>query len=171
MNIATLKKPVRINPPGKNLKNLVLSRLSRGCFGGYDKYWSIIRRPNITDPTLRLGPNFYSFLCYATKNLTKILERFSCLSCMTVMRGKKRWRLKCSRSERANRLRENENRENEICSRMKRTPAVAKICSGKFGRLLLITILPENNFFTSTKFWLFISKFSRPQLFFKNASS
>ena len=49
------------------------------------------------------------------------------------------------RSERTSRLRENQNKENEIC--LEFVSKVIKTGSGKFQWLLLILILPENKLF------------------------
>ena len=48
------------------------------------------------------------------------------------------------RSKLTGRLKENQNKDNEICSGMKKSSTVVKICSRKFEWLLLILILLKN---------------------------
>ena len=82
-----------------------------------------------------------------------------------------RWRLERLRFEYASCLKENQNKENERCSKIKSVPAVGKTCSGKFEYLLLISILPENKLLHKYPILTIYWKIFKTLTFLKNASS
>ena len=71
------------------------------------------------------------------------------------------------RSGPISRLRENQNKENEICFAMKCVSAVVKICSRTFKWLLLILILLGNKHFHKYHILVIYSKFLRFELILK----